>query len=45
MSYTPYKDYLGNPLYLEVSFTEMRYNFEKSLFDLLDKSGITIKTA
>jgi len=44
MSYTPYKDYLGNPLYLEVSFTEMCYNFEKSLFDLLSQNGIAVET-
>ncbi len=40
MKYTPYKDYLGMPLYIDTDFNNIKDSFDNALFSLLTDNGI-----
>lgn len=42
MSYTPYTDYLGDPLYLNGEFQLREKNFKRELNSLLLENGIDL---
>lgn len=42
MKYTPYKDYLGMPLYIDTDFNNVKDSFDKALYYLLLDYGISM---